>query len=99
MLMKTCPFPSPTASLAQMNTNLFYTRTGNPAALINVLMTASMFEKEGYTEAVRANLTAAGDNASRVIFIGALLAASVSEAPLLCVQHLVHPLPPVPLVS
>jgi len=42
-----------------------------------------MFESsghQGYIEAVRANMTAAGDNASRVIFVGALLAAAVSAS-------------------
>jgi len=44
-------------------------------------MTAATFgakaSSSGYVDAVRSNLLAAGDNASRTIFIGALLAAAV----------------------
>lgn len=53
---------------------------GNPAALINVLMIVAAFSGKGssaYVDAVRANLAAAGDNASRVLYIGATLAAEV----------------------
>lgn len=57
--------------------------TGNPAALTNVLMSVAKFEAN-YTEGVRANMTAAGDNASRVIFIGALLAASSQVSSWMC---------------
>ncbi|KAG1667520.1 hypothetical protein FOA52_013710 [Chlamydomonas sp. UWO 241] len=46
---------------------------GNPAALTNVLAAAATFPS--YVDGVRANLVAGGDNCSRGLLVGALLAA------------------------
>ena len=59
---------------------------GNPAAFTNVAMTAAVYGGAGssssssgnaYVDGVRANLMAGGDNCSRSLLIGALLAAEV----------------------
>ncbi|GFR43427.1 hypothetical protein Agub_g4508, partial [Astrephomene gubernaculifera] len=50
---------------------------GNPAAFTNVAMAAAHFgsSSNSYVEGVRANMVAGGDNCSRSLLIGALLAA------------------------
>ncbi|GLC50720.1 hypothetical protein PLESTB_000412000 [Pleodorina starrii] len=47
---------------------------GNPAAFTNVAMAAAQYGNS-YVEGVRANLVAGGDNCSRSLLVGALLAA------------------------
>ncbi|EFJ53080.1 hypothetical protein VOLCADRAFT_102702 [Volvox carteri f. nagariensis] len=47
---------------------------GNPAAFTNVAMAAAQYGNS-YVDAVRANMLAGGDNCSRSLLIGALLAA------------------------
>ncbi|GLI62947.1 hypothetical protein VaNZ11_005801, partial [Volvox africanus] len=47
---------------------------GNPAAFTNVAMAAAQYGNK-YVDGVRANLVAGGDNCSRSLLIGALLAA------------------------
>ncbi|PNH02820.1 histone H3 [Tetrabaena socialis] len=50
---------------------------GNPAAFTNVTMAAALYGGS-YVEGVRANLMAGGDNCSRSLLVGALLAAQCS---------------------
>ena len=66
---------------------------GNPAALTNVLMIAAAYSKEGsigkvlsdggerYKQGVISNLMAGGDNCSRSLLLGALLAAEGGSVP------------------